>query len=548
LAAYIPTGWAGEPVASFKPLVLVTRWGTALVGVALTFSAPHGRAEVTMAVLMVVFAGLRTVWPVRASVETHGGRFDLALETIVASGAVIITGYWASPFFFCLVVPIVIAGYLGGFRYAVPLAAALVGAIAIPSALSGEVGVGRLIVVGGSELGLVAAVIGYARRIFGEAEQRASQVLSRVSRLNEANTLLLQLNAVAQTLPASLDLGEILASTLDQLRNMVHPDVAAVLLWDASLNQWSVGAAEGTRLATVSADDLPVPVRRIARLGLRYVKAMRVDLDVEGPGLASPSRVAIYAPLVARSTLVGVLAVESRDRNALRSRDVALMTGLAEQAALAIDNARWFGRLRTLGAEEERTRIARELHDRVAQSLAYLAFELDRITVAAQTRPVNEELEALRGDVRQVVTEVRDTLYDLRTNVTESQDIVETLAGFLTRVEGRSHVPVRFEHEVTQRLALPIEREVWRIAQEAVTNAERHARAKQLAVVWESHADRALLQVLDDGRGFPVGGSGRMDAYGLLGMRERADAIGATLEIESRPGEGTAVRCRLEFS
>jgi signal transduction histidine kinase len=93
---------------------------------------------------------------------------------------------------------------------------------------------------------------------------------------------------------------------------------------------------------------------------------------------------------------------------------------------------------------------------------------------------------------------------------------------------------------------LPLERELWRIAQEAVTNVERHARARQLIVRWEQAHDVAILEITDDGVGFPLGGAGRMDSYGLLGMRERADAMGAALEIVSRPGQGTTVRCRLE--
>ena len=519
-----------------------------LVGVALTFSTTRGPAETYTAAAMLVFAGLRTAWPVRADFGSMRGRLDLVLEMAVSLGAVLATGYWTSPFFFCLFVPIVMAGFGNGFGYAVPVGAVLAAGVAIPSALSDQAEVGRLIVVGTSELGLVALVAGYARRIFGEAERRTTQVLTRMSRLTEANTLLLQLNQVAQALPASLDLGETLESTVQQLQAMVRPDVAAVLLWDASLNQWSVGSAEGARLSSVLYDsDLPVAMRQVARQALRNPQALRVDLDADGPGLSSRSRGAIYAPLVARSTLVGVLAMEVHDPDVLKDRDVALMAGLAEQAALAIDNAQWFSRLRTLGAEEERTRIARDLHDRVAQSLAYLAFELDRIADAAQTRPVTNELEALRHDVRQVVTEVRDTLYDLRTNVTESQDLVETLSGFLDRVKDRSGLEVHFEHYVTRRLALPVERELWRIAQEAITNVEHHARAKKLVVIWESHPGRARLHVLDDGRGFPVGGTGRMDSYGLLGMRERADAIGATLEIDSAPGEGTTIHCRLEL-
>jgi signal transduction histidine kinase len=351
---------------------------------------------------------------------------------------------------------------------------------------------------------------------------------------------------VAQTLPASLDLEATLRSTVDQLKMMLRTDVAAVLVWDASVRRWST-TADGVRQPASSTEaELPAAIRQITRSATLHPAAELVDLSAAGPGLAPTSRRAIYCALVARDLLVGVLAVESQMSDSFTYHDLALMTGLAEQAALAIDNARWFGRLRTLGAEEERSRIARDLHDRVAQSLAYLAFELDRISKMARTKPVTSELDALRHDVRHVVTEVRDTLYDLRTNVSETQDLVETLQGFLDRVAARSHLEVQFEHRVSSRLPLPLEREFWRIAQEAITNAEHHARAHHLTVLWEADEGFGELSVIDNGRGFPLDAGRRLDSYGLLGMRERADAIGAALYIDSAPGHGTTVRCRLE--
>ena len=87
---------------------------------------------------------------------------------------------------------------------------------------------------------------------------------------------------------------------------------------------------------------------------------------------------------------------------------------------------------------------------------------------------------------------------------------------------------------------------MWRIAQEAVANVERHAQATRVSVQWRCDGVSALLVIADDGRGFPIGKAGRLDSYGMVGMRERADAIGGHLEFESTPGRGTTVRCRLE--
>ena len=86
---------------------------------------------------------------------------------------------------------------------------------------------------------------------------------------------------------------------------------------------------------------------------------------------------------------------------------------------------------------------------------------------------------------------------------------------------------------------------MWRIAQEALTNIERHARARRVRVLWRCNGHAAALEVADDGVGFPPNTSGRLDSYGILGMRERASSIGATLDVISEPGKGARVRCFL---
>ena len=86
---------------------------------------------------------------------------------------------------------------------------------------------------------------------------------------------------------------------------------------------------------------------------------------------------------------------------------------------------------------------------------------------------------------------------------------------------------------------------MWRIAQEAITNVERHAKATRVRVIWRCNGESAALDVTDDGQGFPSGNAGRLDSYGILGMRERASSIGATLEITSQLDKGARVRCSL---
>ncbi len=238
--------------------------------------------------------------------------------------------------------------------------------------------------------------------------------------------------------------------------------------------------------------------------------------------------------------------VERREAEAFTPRDADLLDGFVGPASLAVDNALWFNRLRTVGADEERTRIARDLHDRIGQSLAYLAFELDRIVKADERGDaVGQSLDRLRSDVRGVIGEVRDTLYDLRTDVSEQSDLAATLTEYADRVRGRTKLDVRLDLKAEGRLPLRQERELFRIAQEALANVERHSGADRCLVRWWCQDGTALLEIRDDGRGFAAGKDGRLDSYGILGMRERADSIGATLDVDSVEGVGSTIRCHL---
>ena len=146
-------------------------------------------------------------------------------------------------------------------------------------------------------------------------------------------------------------------------------------------------------------------------------------------------------------------------------------------------------------------------------------------------------LEQLRTDIRDVIGEVRDTLYDLRTDVSEEQDIVAVLDLYLDRVRDRSGLEIVLRSKAAGRLPLVQERELFRIIQEALANVEKHAiPGRQLAV----RAGQAALEIADNGTGFPIDRAAGLDAYGIIGMRERAASIGATLEVESRPAAAPA--------
>ena len=469
-------------------------------------------------------------------------------EVFITVLAVDSTGYWASPFAYCLLTAVVAAGLFGGFELGLRVATVIIVAIAVPAHLH-VWGLGIEGVVTGQwalELILVAVLAGYARRLFGEAEERHSQSLDRISQLAEANDLLVSLHRVAQTLPASLDLTQVVKSTVERLRSLIDCDVVVVLVRDDTTGTWTVAASEGTVSPGVLTDaTLPLPLRAATTSSVASLVVSLAPGEGFGPTVVSKS--GLYAPLRARDSLVGLIGVEHHEPGHYGRRELRVIDGFIEPAALAIDNARWFGRLRAMGAAEERTRIARDMHDRIGQSLAYVAFELDRITRQAKGQPLEAELDGLKGEVRGVLGEVRDTLSDLRSDVSDQRDLAETLDAYLARVASRGDVEVDYRRETTERLPVVQERELWRIAQEAITNVERHARAQHLRVRWTCDGHSARLTVADDGRGFGVAAN-RLDSFGITGMKERANAIGATLEIESEPYVGTLVECRLDLA
>jgi signal transduction histidine kinase len=548
LLAASTLGGEVDRLAPFASAILAIRWATTMVCLALAYPAfVDGDLQVAVATAVVLaYTGIRTLSPIRYPGDTASLLAVLA-EVGLFTILVVITGVWGSPLVVSLVSAVMVAGFARGFGFGIRIG--VVSALAIGlsdlqrATYDAETDVGIALqwtVI----LLMVALIAGYARRISGEADRQHTLALDRLGRLADANALLFSLHRVAQTLPASLDYDEVLDSTVQRLRGLLDFDALAILIADDTDSSWSVARREGLRLKEHLTDaDLPRIMRSLSE---RRELVVQNELTPSSPGLAPSMGSGIYAPLIARSSLIGLLSIEAKDDKHFTQRDVELVNGFVEPVALAIDNARWFGRLRTVGADEERTRIARELHDRIGQSLAYLAFELDRIVSANEKgNDVAPSLHQLREDVRGVIGEVRDTLYDLRTDVSEAQDMADTLDQFIQRVKDRTGLDITLYADRGSRLPILQEREMWRIAQEALANVERHAKATRVRVLWRCNGEAAALEVADDGQGFPVGTAGRLDSYGIMGMRERAASIGATLDVLSEPGKGTRVRCYL---
>ena len=456
---------------------------------------------------------------------------------------VLATGAWASPFALCLIPSGMLAGFAAGGFFSAELGVAAIAAVTAKHI--NEIGARDGLTAGllwSGLLGLVAFTSGLTHRAGLEAARQQQLALDRVSRLAEANSLLFSLQRVAQTLPASLDLDDVLDSTVQRMQAMVRHDALSVFLVNATDR-----AVEPIRALGFT----PPPSFQLDRLpeGLRAAmdspRTVRIDDRSFRGGVSASARSGLYAALRARGALVGLIAVEADQPDSFGQQQAEIVHGLTEPFGIAIDNARMFGRIRTLAADEERSRIARDLHDHIGSSLAMIGYEVDRArSIAADGGEIIPVLEDLRTQITAVVSDVRDTLFDLRTEVTDTYDLASIVRDFLTRVQQRTGIVTDHEVRIAGRLPLMQERELWQIAREAITNVERHSQAKNLTVTVNETTTSASISVRDDGVGLGVHTS-RADSYGMIGMRERAARIGAELSIRPSVRGGTEIQVHL---
>lgn len=466
-------------------------------------------------------------------------RMRIIAEQLLNTGAVMLTGQWASPFVLFFVPTGMLAGFAAGGILSAEISIASV--VTVSAQFVPDAGVRTAMQDGALWAGLLALVAftsGLAHRAAYDAARQQQVALDRVSRLAEANSLLFSLQRVAQTLPASLDLDEVLDSTVSRLRSMVQHDVLVVYLLDEQH-----GVVDPVRIHGIA--DPPVYTLEQLPRGLRQAadshKTVRLVELGAGDSVSGHARSGLYAALRARGALVGFIALEGANSDDFGQQQTEIVHGLTEPFGIAIDNARMFLRIRTLAADEERSRIARELHDHVGSSLALIGFEVDRaITVSADGGEVQPVLRELRDQVSLVVKDVRNTLFDLRTEVTDTRDLAATAAQFLQHVEQRSGMRTSNEMHLDERLPLMVERELWQIVKEAILNAERHSRGTLVSVRAKYTPHGLHVTVRDDGIGVDASRA-RLDSYGLTGMRERAARLEATLAVRSLPAGGTEV-------
>ena len=372
------------------------------------------------------------------------------------------------------------------------------------------------------------------------------------SRTQELATL----NAVAAVVSQSLNLGRILEDALGKIiPELGFAAGAAFVLPDSDGGDGVLKLVTSVNLSSdvsaALAARVPEVLERRLREPGRQAQALALDVLASGDSLNALEtagwRSAVEIPLTAKGTVFGALLLFAADDMELTPEQLASLSGLGNQIGMAVDNARLYARAEESAAAMERNRLARDLHDAVSQTLfsaSLIAEVLPRI-YERDPQQGRERLEELRQLTRGALAEMRTLLLELRPAALAETSLPDLLRQLGEAVVGRARIPVELDVDSAHRFPPEVAVAMYRIAQEALNNVVKHAGAGQVLVsLRDGHDERAdLLELVitDDGCGFDVAGgsSGRL---GLGIMAERAESIGARLELRSRPGEGTRVR------
>jgi two-component system nitrate/nitrite sensor histidine kinase NarX len=412
--------------------------------------------------------------------------------------------------------------------------------MAIPLTGQGrEIGAIRLLVAGNMPLGrrdgedLIAAM-GAQIAMAVMAGQLHEDVLRR-----ERNLQILY--EIAVEITSMQGAQGVLWSIAERAREVLRGDAAAVSLFDSTGQGVTLAAHAGRPEAFRSPHPAGASLPRDTA-----VPQGRASDDGNDYPLADPSFSRHCAPLHVGSDCIGELCVSVAASRHFNDEERHLLSGLADLAAIAVQKSRLMEQERQVAVLEERERLAREMHDSLAQVLGYLHLKsetaLRRLSVNDITR-TEDELREMAALAREAYADVREAILGLRETVSQRRGFVDALREYTVKFSHQAGVPTQVElhgGEVLE-LAPDVEVQLMRVIQEALTNVRKHAGARK-ACVRVDHRDGLQITIEDDGKGFdPAALDNDRDRFGLFTMRERLERVGGRLEIDSAIGRGTRV-------
>ncbi len=341
---------------------------------------------------------------------------------------------------------------------------------------------------------------------------------------------------VASAANSSLDLDEILSQTLDLIVMLVGASRAGTILVDENTGKLTPHVLRPEHI--VEPDDM----EKMLQAGQAVIASGEMMYVAADPaqGLLEPGAL---LPIMIRGKILGVLGIIGPQGGAFTPRQLTLFKSIAEQLGIAIENARLYEAAEESAVTAERNRLARDLHDAVTQTLFSASMIADVLPKIWDRHPEEGQrrLEELRQLTRGALSEMRTLLVELRPAALVDTDLGDLLGHQVNAFKARARLTVDFECNCEYNPPPEIKETVYRVAQEAFNNIAKHAEAAHVAVILKTRADSVQLTIRDDGSGFDVAAAAS-EGLGLGIMAERAQNVGAQLEIHSQIGVGTQLR------
>lgn len=373
--------------------------------------------------------------------------------------------------------------------------------------------------------------------------------------LQARNQELSILNAIAQDLNRALTLEKALATALRQTVHLLQLKTGWI---------WLVAPEDGSSYIAASYNLPPIFEQRTDLLtgtcycldkyindklsdtaNISEITCTRLkDLHQGTDGLRFHASV----PLVSNEGKIGIMNVLSEHSQELSEGQLQMLHTIGDMLSIAIERARLFERSQQLGVIEERNRLAREIHDTLAQGLSGIALKLETTQAFLEngrSEKANEWLAQTIEFTRQNLEEARRSVLDLRATPLHGHNLIEALRALVEEMaedlEGKLEVQGT-HHPLEQRAELGL----YRIVQEALTNIRKHAECSAFQLHLQYEADQLILVVADAGRGFEV--EGKSTGFGLIGIRERVHLLKGNMNLQSTPDSGTRLEVRVPYT
>jgi signal transduction histidine kinase len=383
------------------------------------------------------------------------------------------------------------------------------------------------------------------------------RIFSRVERLENRllrqNQELIGLHVAGLAITADLSLDTVLQTVVDRACALLATRYGAISVIDEGNNITNF-VTSGIDPALREAIGDPPHGRGVLGVAIREGQRLRLDditahpRSVGFPANHPPMRSLLAIPISCEGPYRGNLYLsEKLDGGIFTADDEDVLARFASQAAVAIDNAFFHRQVRELGAARERLRIAHEMHDGLAQVLAYVNTKAQVVREYLRQGKIpdaQKHLDEFAEAARNLYGDVRQQILELRTVLPEEGGLPAAVSDYALAWGAQTGVEVQLEMPESLALPTPAQRQLLRIVQEALTNVRKHARASRVLIELAVHEQELRLCVEDDGVGFESE-SAAAGRFGLKTMHERAATIGARLEVSARPDAGVRIQVRL---